>query len=67
MMPKHVLQILLAISAAFALNAVVAEQPVQLLHEVPERPAAPDFSIEDMDGVVHTLSAYRGKVVILNF
>lgn len=66
-MSKRVLQILLALSAAFALNAAVAEQQVQLLHEVPERPAAPDFSIEDIDGVVHTLSAYRGKVVILNF
>ncbi len=66
-MSKRVLQILLALSAAFALNAVVAEQQAQLLHEIPERPVAPDFSIEDLDGVVHTLSAYRGKVVILNF
>jgi peroxiredoxin len=67
MMSKRILQTLLALLAAFALNTVVAEQQVQLLHEVPERPAAPDFSIEDVDGAVHTLSAYRGKVVILNF
>ena len=66
-MSKHILQILLALATVFTLNTVVAEQQVQLLHEVPERPAAPDFSIEDIDGAVHTLSAYRGKVVIVNF
>jgi thiol-disulfide isomerase/thioredoxin len=29
--------------------------------------AAPDFSLEDLDGHSHTLSSYRGKVVLLNF
>ena len=67
MMSKRILQTLLALTAAFAMHTVIAEQQVQLLHEVPEQPVAPDFSIEDMDGAVHTLSAYRGKVVILNF
>jgi len=67
MISKLVLRTGLALSAAFALNTAVAGQPVQLLYEVPGRPAAPDFSVEDMDGAVHTLSAYRGKVVILNF
>jgi len=67
MMPKFVLQTVLALSAAFALGTALAEQPVQLLHELPERPVAPDFSLKDMDGTVHTLSAYRGKVVIVNF
>jgi len=67
MIVKLVLQIALALSAAFALNTAVAEQSVELLYEVPGRPAAPDFSAEDMDGAVHTLSAYRGKVIILNF
>ena len=28
---------------------------------------APDFTLEDMDGEPHTLSALRGKVVVLNF
>ena len=67
MMSKHILQILLALATVFTLNTVVAEQQAQLLHEVPEQPAAPDFSIKDIDGAVHTLSAYRGKVVIVNF
>jgi thiol-disulfide isomerase/thioredoxin len=29
--------------------------------------AAPDFSLEDLDGHIHALSSYRGKVVLLNF
>ncbi len=28
---------------------------------------APDFSLQDVDGTVHHLSDYRGKVVMLNF
>jgi thiol-disulfide isomerase/thioredoxin len=28
---------------------------------------APDFTLEDMDGQRHTLSDYRGKVIMLNF
>jgi thiol-disulfide isomerase/thioredoxin len=28
---------------------------------------APDFTLEDMDGEQHTLSDYRGKVIMLNF
>jgi thiol-disulfide isomerase/thioredoxin len=31
------------------------------------RLAAPDFSLPDLDGKPHTLSEYRGKVVVLNF
>ena len=29
--------------------------------------AAPDFSLQDMDEETHTLSDYRGKVVLVNF
>jgi cytochrome c-type biogenesis protein len=28
---------------------------------------APDFTLEDTTGSIHTLSSYRGKVVLLNF
>lgn len=31
------------------------------------RHLAPDFSLPDLDGRVHSLHAYRGNVVILNF
>ena len=29
--------------------------------------SVPDFSLPDMDGELHTLSDYRGKVVLINF
>jgi len=32
-----------------------------------ERPLAPDFSLVDMADDLHQLSAYRGRVVIVNF
>lgn len=54
--------------------------PAELLHaqlEVPELNhqltqlatpvAAPDFTLEDMDGESHSLGDYRGKVVMVNF
>jgi hypothetical protein len=29
--------------------------------------AAPDFTTRDINGNIHTLSAYQGKVVLLDF
>jgi len=43
-------------------NAVLRE-----LTPLPDLPPAPDFTLKDMEGNSHTLSAYRGKVVIVNF
>ncbi len=37
------------------------------LNPVQEPYPAPDFTLEDMDGEPHSLSALRGKVVVLNF
>ncbi|RMD71346.1 MAG: TlpA family protein disulfide reductase [Gammaproteobacteria bacterium] len=37
------------------------------LTEVPGHPKAPDFALPDLDGKVHRLSDYRGKVVVINF
>lgn len=48
----------------FSLNAS-AERP--LLTPFPNPPSAPDFSLSDLQGISHTLSHYRGKVVVLNF
>ncbi len=39
----------------------------QTLTPLDNRPAAPDFSLPDMDGTVHRLSDYRGRVVVVNF
>jgi len=37
------------------------------LHPVKGTPIAADFKLLDIDDIQHTLSDYRGKVVILNF
>ncbi|WP_297528692.1 peroxiredoxin family protein [Thiohalobacter sp.] len=50
--------------------ALMAAQPPAFeptLKAAEPRPDAPDFALPDMDGRVHRLSDYRGKVVILNF
>jgi len=44
-----------------------AQQPGQGMSPVAERPPAPDFVLDDLDGKSHRLSDYRGKVVVVNF
>ncbi|WP_303906675.1 peroxiredoxin family protein [Thiohalomonas denitrificans] len=39
----------------------------QGLTPVEERPPAPDFNLEDMEGEFHQLSEFRGQPVIINF
>ena len=46
---------------------VMAYTHAEPLHEVADRPQASDFSLPDMDGEMHRLTGYRGKVVIVNF
>lgn len=43
-----------------------AEAPVGL-QPVEEGMVAPDFTLQDLDGVAHSLSDYRGRVVLLSF
>lgn len=50
--------LLLASTAAYA---------GQSLTPVPGHPIAPDFELVDTEGVLHRLSDYRGKTVIINF
>jgi len=38
-----------------------------LPNPLPERPPAPDFKLIDTQSQLHSLSDYRGKVVLLNF
>lgn len=44
-----------------------AQRPGKGLTSLPDQPAAPDFALEDIDGVSHRLADYRGHVVIVNF
>lgn len=39
----------------------------ELAADGPGRKAAPEFSLTDLDGKVHRLSEYKGKVVVVNF
>lgn len=39
----------------------------QSMTPLPDRPAAPEVDLVDVDGQRHTLAQYRGKVLIVNF
>jgi peroxiredoxin len=54
----------------FAANAAAAPEKIlaeQTLPELPRPIAAPNFELADLDGGLHKLTDYRGKVVVLNF
>jgi peroxiredoxin len=55
-----------ALTALLLAAQAVAVSP-QTMTPVTNRPAAPDFALTDLDGKPHRLSAYRGKIVLLNF
>ena len=44
-----------------------AIKPGKGLTEVPGKPRAPDFELSDLDGNIHHLRDYRGKVLVVNF
>jgi peroxiredoxin len=48
-----------------AAQAAMNSAPDTLSQTSPK--SAPDFALQDVDGTVHHLSDYRGKVVMLNF
>ncbi len=56
--PKSLRTILLS-GCLLVVHSVSAEQQIQLLQKIPDRPPAPDFKLVDMDAVMHKLSAYR--------
>lgn len=60
-----------AVKAPAAANAATpaATTPaeVKVFVDTAELKPAPDFSLTDVAGITQTLSAYRGKVVIINF
>lgn len=62
-----VMWLLLWYLASAGVTWAAAEGEAQTLFEVPGRPPAPAFSLVDIDGMPHSLSEYRGRVVIINF
>ena len=46
---------------------VAAAAQEQALHKVDESRPAPPFALKDIDGKTHSLSDYKGKVIVLNF
>jgi cytochrome oxidase Cu insertion factor (SCO1/SenC/PrrC family) len=58
---------LFAFCSIIVLLAVVWTQPPSQQFEPYKGKVVPDFSFQDINGKKHKLSAYRGKVVLLNF
>jgi peroxiredoxin len=49
------------------LQVARADSTPQTMTAVPDKPAAPDFALKDVDRKLHRLSKQRGKVVLVNF
>jgi len=66
---RQVASLLLALALLPAAGSAKAAEPpqVQTLIEVKERPIAPPFMLEDVDGKQQSLAGLRGKVVVVNF
>jgi len=56
---------LICLAMLWASQSVLAAP--QTLTPVPEKPPAPDYTLIDLDGKRHQLSALRGQVVLVNF
>jgi peroxiredoxin len=54
------------VAVLFVAAALAAVLGLQRLQSQPAAYDAPDFSLPDLSGTMHTLSSYKGKVVFLN-
>jgi len=66
-MTKRLVTILLMTWVFGAMNPALSQTPGRGLTPLPDKAPAPDFALYDLDGGMHRLSSYRGKVVIINF
>jgi peroxiredoxin len=55
------------ILASHAVAESRAARQVASLEALPDRPPAPDFTFADTQGRHHSLSGYRGQIVVINF
>jgi len=67
MMKTGLVRLLLATLLLTAMHPALAQRPGKGLTPLLDKPYAPDFELTDIDGKVHRLSDYRGKVLIINF
>lgn len=51
----------------FSMIPVAIAGKDQVLHKIDNPRNAPAFSLKDIDGKTHSLSDYKGKIVVLNF
>ncbi len=58
------LSFVLVFGLIFGLSGVLSPRAAQA---APDKSKAPDFSLKGVDGKTYSLSAYRGKAVLLNF
>ncbi len=59
--------ILLAAWFFGAMNPALSQTPGRGLTPLPDKAPAPEFVLSDLDGRIHRLSDYQGKVIIINF
>jgi thiol-disulfide isomerase/thioredoxin len=64
---KNLLTVVVVIVVAVALFFIVRRHGVPAAASAQQGAAAPDFSLTDLNGRPLALSAYRGKVVLLDF
>lgn len=62
-----VLLLLLMFTGVFFGSAQFCFAQEQVLHPVKNTPVAAPFQLKDIDGKLHKLSDYSGKVIVLNF
>lgn len=55
------------VPGGFSPRAATAADGAMLLQTVPGMPAAPAFSLSDIDGDTRTLDEFKGRVVVANF